>query len=245
MSPWRSDFQRNFLMTVKNNGIPLDFYSFHRYDNTPDGIYETVYEAKASLKEAGLENVETVLNEWNYVKGWMGEDWKESLNVWKGLKGASFITATMCECQYSPLDMLMFYDARPCSMCSLFETDRPWVALKGYYPFKMFSELYKIGEAVEIIKNDKSIYAAAAKNNNSAKIMLTFFENSIEEQNKEVILDLKSLGLSGDINYKCCLLDGNSDCVTVKQMVLGKAEKLKLNISLYSCCLLSFEKNRI
>lgn len=245
MSPWRSDFQRNFLMAVKNNGIPLDFYSFHRYDNTPDGIYETVYEAKASLKEAGLENVETVLNEWNYVKGWMGEDWKESLNVWKGLKGASFITATMYECQYSPLDMLMFYDARPCSMCSLFEPDRPWVALKGYYPFKMFSELYKIGEAVEIIKNDKSIYAAAAKNNNSAKIMLTFFENSIEEQNKEVILDLKSLGLSGDINYKCCLLDENSDCVTVKQMVLGKAEKLKLNISLYSCCLLSFEKNRI
>lgn len=243
MSPWRNDFKRKFLENIKENNVPLDFYSFHRYDNTPNGICEAVYEAEASLNEAGLDGTETILNEWNYVKGWSGKDWEESLNTWKGLKGASFITATMCECQYSPLDMLMFYDARPCTMCSLFETDRPWVALKGYYPFKMFSELYKLDESVEVIKNDNNIYAVAAKSDNSAKILLTYFENDAEEQSKDVIIDLKSLDFSGNINYKCRLLDENGDCAAIKQEILSGAEELKLNVSLYSCYLLSFEES--
>lgn len=139
--------------------------------------------------------------------------------------------------------MLMFYDARPCTMCSLFETDRPWVALKGYYPFKMFSELYKLDESVEVIKNDNNIYATAAKSDNSAKILLTYFENDAEEQSKDVIIDLKSLAFSGNINYKCRLLDENNDCAVIKQEILSRAEELKLNVSLYSCYLLSFEES--
>lgn len=128
-------------------------------------------------------------------------------------------------------------------MCSLFETDRPWVALKGYYPFKMFSELYELNEAIKVKSDDGSIYAAAAKDNKTAKILLTFFENGSAEQNKEVIIKLKNLGLSGNINYTCTVLDENNDCVPIKQLVLTEAEELKLNLkmSLYGCYLLSFE----
>ena len=238
-SSWRTDFKRSFLSAVKQNGIPLDFYSFHCYADSPDVIYESVLEGEAALKEAGLENTEMILDEWNYVKGWNGDGWKKSIDVWKGLKGASFIAGTMCKCQYSPLEMLMFYDARPCVMCSLFETDRPWVALKGYYPFRMFSELYELGEAVEVVSDDKNIYALAAKKGNTARIMLTFFEDEPEKNSKEVTVSVENLGFPKKM--QCFLLDGKNDFVPVKQEVFNCGKEIKLDVSLYSCYLLSFE----
>ncbi len=238
MSPKRNDFKRAFLNTIKKNNIPLDFYSFHRYSNTPRKIYDAAVEGYESLKEAGLENVETILNEWNYVKGWAGDGWKASLDAWKGLKGASFIAASMCACQYSPLDMLMFYEARPCSMCSLFETDRPWVALKGAYPFKMFDKLYKLGTAVTVDTDDEQIYAAAAKKDNTAKIMLTYFEDETDIQSKEVTIDLQNLGFEGKVSVY--LLDEDNDCAKVCEMPTAKT--LHLNVGLYSTLLLEIKE---
>lgn len=94
-SPWETNFKRKFLKTVKENSIPLDFYSFHCYADTPDGISEAAAEGYDALKAAGLDSTEIILDEWNYIKGWSGDGWKESLDTWKGLKGASFITGAM------------------------------------------------------------------------------------------------------------------------------------------------------
>ena len=94
-----------------------------------------------------------------------------------------------------------------------------------------------------MLKNDKNIYAVAARSDNSAKIMLTFFENDAEEQSKDVIIDLKNLDFSGSINYNCRVLDENNDCALVKQEILSGAEESKLKVSLYSCYLLTFEKS--
>lgn len=240
-TPWRNDFKRKFLKTVKENNIPLDFYSFHRYAKEPSGIYEAAIEGYEALREAGIENTETILNEWNYVKGWIGDAWKDSIDAWKGLKGSSFIVGSMCACQYSPLDMLMFYEARPSTMCSLFETDRPWVALKGYYSFKMFGELYKLGEAIEISCNDSEIYVAAAKNKNKAAILLTYFADETEEKSKNIIIDSKNLDIPTNGCVKYYLLDEYNDCVMVKEEAISNT--IALNIGLYNSYLIVFEND--
>ena len=87
------------------------------------------------------------------------------------------------------------------------------------------------------------VFTRQRQNNKTAKILLTFFENGSAEQNREVIIKLKNLGLSDNINYTCTVLDENNDCVPIKQLVLTEAEELKLNLkmSLYGCYLLSFE----
>ena len=33
------------------------------------------------VKENGQAQAELILNEWNYIKGWTGEDWKYSLQI--------------------------------------------------------------------------------------------------------------------------------------------------------------------
>ena len=109
------------------------------------------------LDKYGFTETESNLNEWNYVRGWSGDVWIYSVAQEKKLKGSSFIAATMCMSQYEALDNLMFYDARPCGMNSLFSTDFVFERLKGYYPFYMFNQLYGLDRAVEVERESADV----------------------------------------------------------------------------------------
>ena len=187
----RTENRVAFLKAVKERNLPLDFYSYHYYCKTPAQLAEATQMGKSLLEEAGLWPKEMIINEWNYVQGWAGDDWMASIDAWKGLKGASFIAGSMCACQYTDLSMLMFYEARPCVMCSLFETDRPWVPLKGYYAIKMFNQLYQLGTAVPFQCDCPEIYGAAACNNDEMAILCTYYDNDLEQGEKELTLNLQ------------------------------------------------------
>ena len=76
------------------------------------------------------------------MKGWT-DDWPYSLEVERGAfnqKGASFVAATMIDCQSAPLDHLMYYDARPNGMNGMFSPSS-LEPMKGYYPFYAWSKL--------------------------------------------------------------------------------------------------------
>ena len=102
------------------------------------------------MDDAGFVKAESILNEWNYVKGWT-DDFQYSLEVESGMfaqKGAAFIAGTMVDCQAKPVDMLMFYDARlNTGMNNMFS--RPtYQPMKGYYPFYAWSKLVDRGTQV-------------------------------------------------------------------------------------------------
>lgn len=71
---------------VKERNVPLDFYSFHGYMKTPDVVKELSDSAMMTLREAGLigengEGPELHYNEWNYVREWVGEQYKYSRKI--------------------------------------------------------------------------------------------------------------------------------------------------------------------
>jgi hypothetical protein len=195
------------------------------------------------MDEYGFENAESITNEWNYVRGWEGDDWVYSLKQEKGLKGAAFIASTMSLCQYAPLDMLMYYDARPGGMNGLFSTDRICDCLKGYYPFRMFNELYKLGECVAIETLSENIHASAAKGERGAAVMLTHYSDDDATETTEVELDLSGIALEGSYTLKCYLLDENNDMKkTLEIKTSGKDLSVKLEMSLFSTYLVTLEK---
>ena len=63
------------------------------------------------------------------------------------MKGAAFTAAVMCAAQNSPVDMLMYYDARPCVFNGLFDF-YTYDKLKTYYVFKMFKYLREDGNEI-------------------------------------------------------------------------------------------------
>ncbi len=197
----RTETRVRFLQTVKDRNLPMDFYSYHYYCKTPAQMADAVQMGKDLLEEAGLWPKEMILDEWNYMQGWAGNEWIASVNAWKGLKGSSFLTGSMCTCQYTDLAMMMFYEARPSTMCALFETDRPWIPLKGYYAIKMFNELYQLGNAAPFETDCPEIYGAAAYGNDGAAVLCTYFDNDLEQGEKEITLNLR-----GDLQGKTATL---------------------------------------
>ncbi len=139
-----------FLAYCRDNSVPLDFFSWHTYATEPKQIVANCRTARALMDKYGFKKAESILNEWNYVKGWT-DDWVYSLETESGRfnqKTAAFIASTMIECQSVPLDLLMFYDARfHTTMNSLFNLTTLW-PMKGYYPFYAWAKLRDCGTQV-------------------------------------------------------------------------------------------------
>ncbi len=102
-----TEWAREFLAQLK---APLDFFSWHIYAADPRKVVSRAEEIRALMQEYGFGDKESILNEWNYVRGWKGDPWIYTKRALKGLKAASFIAASMMACQKAPVDMLMCYD---------------------------------------------------------------------------------------------------------------------------------------
>lgn len=220
-SPWRNDFKRNFLKAVKERNIPLDFYSYHCYAKAPIGICETVIEGESALSEYGLDGTFTILNEWNYIKGWLGDDWRYSLNREKDIKGAAFIAGSMSICQNTSLGMLMYYDARPCGMNGLFKA-YTFEPLKGYYSFLMFRDLRRLGTHIPTERFIDGIYSCAATDGKRSAIMLTHFNDDDSTPAKDVKLEISGIKDKAKIEYY--LLDETRDLELVREDVVTSEE---------------------
>jgi hypothetical protein len=150
--------------------------------------------------KAGYEGFESILNEWNYIRGWSTE-FIYSIKTITGMKGAAFTAACMTEGQKNPtIDMLMYYDARPTGMNGLFDfyTLEP---IKGYYPFLIYSKLKDIGTEVESHSDDGAIYSVCASNGEKAGIMLTYYSEDDDVLNKAVTVTAEGFDLDGASVY--------------------------------------------
>ena len=147
---------RRFLDYCRDYKVPLDFFSWHGYVRSPSDAPGLCAFWRKELDQHGFTKVESIYNEWNYVKGWV-DDWVYSLRAESGdlnLKGAAFIAAMMINCQNSPVDMIMFYDARANSiMNNLFDLTTLW-PLKGYYPYLVWAKLLDLGTQVSCKINE-------------------------------------------------------------------------------------------
>ncbi|MDD6682216.1 MAG: hypothetical protein PUE61_03445 [Clostridiales bacterium] len=211
-----TEWAREFLAQLK---APLDFFSWHIYAADPRKVVSRAEEIRALMQEYGFGDKESILNEWNYVRGWTDDPWIYTQRALKGLKAASFIAASMMACQKAPVDMLMCYDARPGTWNSLFSTDMISDCLKGYYPFKMFNTLYQLGTGVECTAEEEGIYACAARKDDHAAIMLTHFQDDDEAPAQDITLHFS--GLKGEKGVKAdyYLLDENHDLVCIRQEI--------------------------
>ena len=194
---------------LKEENICLDFFSFHRYCSDPKEFEFPIDEARRYLEKSGmLGKTELILNEWNYVYGnWSGDDWIYTVLNEKGMKGAAFIAGCMCVSQAKGLDMLMYYDARPSAMNGMFETTT-LEKLKGYYPFLMFNELYKLEGSCQIASDDEEVYAVAAENDGKAAAMICYFSDDDTKGEKEIAINLEG----NDKDFELFVLDEEKDC---------------------------------
>lgn len=237
INPWAI----SFIEHCGKNKVPLDFFSWHCYHNDPKFVGECIHAGRKLLDDNGYQSTQSILDEWNYVDGWDGKFWINSLKAEKALKGASYTAAVMCESMYKPLDMLMYYDARPCSMNGLFDTDIVSEKLKGFYPFWMFNKLYELKTKVLCVSHDEDIYACAAKNDRKAAVMLTYFNRKKTDEHKQVKLSIRDIRClsNNSVSIKLYLLNDEKDAEFIKEIRIDDASAdIDLDVEMYSVYLI-------
>jgi hypothetical protein len=183
------EFFNGFLDYIKENGSPLDFFSWHSYSDIETNREYCDY-AKKRLVEAGYGDVEIICNEWNSFVRERGT-----------YKHAAATAGMMLMFQDAPLDSAMFYDARfGVSMYgSLFNplTAEPFPT---YYAFTAFNELYRLGEQSEVDLDEQDVYAVAARKEHRGCVVIV----NAGAEDKPLILDLGAKVLD-------CVLTANGE----------------------------------
>jgi hypothetical protein len=62
----RDEWVDQLMRDCVSANVPLDFYSFHRYDTEVDKVISRCREIRKALDEAGLHDTEAVIDEWGY-----------------------------------------------------------------------------------------------------------------------------------------------------------------------------------
>jgi hypothetical protein len=155
-----------FLAAARDNGWPLDFFSFHSYSAPKEALRQVRF-ADEHLNEYGFtaDKCERIFNEWlPYVK---------HENLGTAIQAAG-VAAELIGLQNGPCDLACIYDAR-CGVgnYSPLFTPLTYKPHKAYYAFVAFNELRTRGTAVKATATGSpDLWVAAAKGAVDAAVLL-------------------------------------------------------------------------
>ncbi len=189
------EWGERFLAYMSKESVPIDFFSWHMYDWRPEIAYEKSHTIRNLMKKYGYGDKECHLNEWNYLRNFE-DKFPYSIVTMSNIKGAAFCAAVMSRCQDAPVDMLMYYDARPETPFNGLFDMYTLMPLPPYYTFYAWSKLAKLGTQVQAkIENDneRDIYATAAtgKNGKTMAMVIRFNEDDNVCHSKSVKVKLE------------------------------------------------------
>ena len=223
------EWGERFLCEMQKRQVPIDFFSWHIYTNTPPHVVRRAKLARELLDKYGYSNAESILNEWNYVRGWDANTYPYTVMAIHGMKSAAFVMACLSLTQYAPVDMLMYYDTRPSVFCGLFDY-YSYKPLKAYYPFLWFAELYELDAVVEEAETtEPALYSiCGVDSNDKVKCIVTFYSENDYATPRTVDVDL---GRDGE--YDIYLLDAENDAKFV-----GTTKDLTFTLNVNSCIMI-------
>lgn len=192
-------FLHGFLKYQRETGAPIDFFSWHVYDNCHKStaedfliISEHADYVRRILDHYGFTNAEHHLNEWNL--------WTDGRHRDLPIAAAKTL-GFMLMMQNTSTDIMCFYDAGigHSDYKSLFnpDTSHPY---RAYYAFMIFDALYKLGNSAASSSSDAHVFVQAGVNGRKAVIALA---NTNNEQVK-VNLDMSGFDMT---DIQVCRID--------------------------------------
>ncbi|MCQ2413691.1 MAG: hypothetical protein MJ082_02690 [Clostridia bacterium] len=238
-----------FLTRVVEKKLPLDFLSWHGYVHLPSQTSECAGIIRDKLKQYGLEGVESVYDEWNYVMGW-GSQIEKSIEFHYTPGEAAFMGA-MTTSHDEGIDVSCYYDVQMLM-------ERVWNGvfgvgprsghgtegqtvkpLPGYYALKYWGELSGMTEIAKACTSD-DVYATAAISDDgkTVKVLISHFADKAGFGN--VPPEKKTLTFDIDGKYKM-----KSAVITDRfaENYTAKWQDGDLLLNGYAIALVTFEKS--
>ena len=201
---------RRFVDEMHRRNVPLDFLSWHTYSRKIDDYTRRAKIVRQVLDTCGYPHAESILDEWNYLVNWkdgMAETYRKIISM----EGAALVAAAQATMQNAPVDMMMYYDARPCGFNGLFRAFT-YDKYKAFYSMLFFSELYKRKHQVQCTTDGADLYAAAAADGESFAAVLTYYTYEKTAADKTVSVLLRA---PTNAPFDILLLDETQDAKRV------------------------------
>lgn len=199
------DWLDDFLAEMHERSVPIDFCSWHIYAREPRELIQRSEIVYNMMQKNGYGDAESILNEWNYVKGWT-DQFLYSVMTIHGMKGAAFTMASMTAAQHSTIDMLMYYDTRPSVFCGAFDY-YSYAPLKGYYPLYWYGMYYDMTAEVLCKDTVENIYTLCGVDAAGKTLtVVTHYTDDDSTAAREIQLDFGREG-----TYEVYLLDQEHD----------------------------------
>ena len=145
---FRMGWAEDFLKWQRGRGTPIDFFSWHMYQGGVPRLEQQSLEVRRILDANGYSGAESILDEWNYIKNWT-TDFPYSVRAISSHVGGVYTAAFLCAAQNSPVDMLMYYDARPGTVFNGLFDFYTFAPLPAYYALFSWADLRDLGTQVE------------------------------------------------------------------------------------------------
>lgn len=165
------NFLHKFLAYQRDSGAPIDFFSWHVYDNCHPStktdfavITEHAAYCRRILDHYGFTAAEHHLNEWNL---WTDKAHRDSPI------GAAKTLGFMLLMQNTSTDVMCYYDAGIgySDYKGLFNPDTG-APYRTYYAFSMFNALYRLKNQVAVTQSGENLCALAAADGGKASLVL-------------------------------------------------------------------------
>ena len=195
-----------FIREMGRRGVPMDFFSWHRYTYTSEHCRVRWTAFGEALQTCGYPNAEQILTEWNYVENWSNQP--PSFRKLVGMRGAAFCGSMLTDLQHSPIALATYFEADVTKeWCGLFEVrDMAIDALKSkalcvltprkpFYAFRDFGRLYRLGNEVSCDGDVSGLHACAATDGKQGGVMVvTYRSDLVAEQTDVTLLGLPENG---------------------------------------------------
>ena len=156
------EFFHDFMkyITAEETRAPLDFFSWHHYQNHTTVARYARY-VRQALDSYGFTEAESILDEWS-----PGPETRDTP------LDAPLIGAVLASLQDAPIDIANFYDGRAeTSYGALFDPVHV-TTFATYYDFVAYNELYKLGTQVEVSVDCDELIVLGAANEEKAAVLL-------------------------------------------------------------------------
>lgn len=177
-----NEWAERFLAYMSEHKVDMDFFSYHLYAGTVEQFQTKNNLIKGLLDKYGYSDTEMILDEWNYLSNWTDE-YVYTLESINSYKGAVYTAAIMQACQDGPVDMLMYYDARPGTafngLFNLYSSS----TMPAYYAMYSWKKLRNLGVQVKTSVVDlEDVYATAAKSEDGKLAVLISYYTDDKEK---------------------------------------------------------------
>jgi hypothetical protein len=234
----KGKYTRPFLAYCRDQKLPLDFFSWHRYSDTPTDLMDDARLIRSLLDEHGFKSAESLCTEWRpMLDGFNKVSWKQGRPAGsvraafarnRNHESAAFAASALMQMQDVPLDRAHYYTADDSPWSMFDEFGEPG---KVFFAFKAFNMFLQTTNRVAVTGapggDGVTACCGLADEGKSAGLLLSNYRG----KPADLQISLKDFPFAGDLKVERFIVDETHDCTPLNPLSLEGTNRI-LRLSL-------------